>query len=89
MGVVPAWYCGSRHPVDKVPTLRWSHAWHCAATRRDPHTVRSQKCGYNHNNGKSGIMKGRPWMTQLYESNLWINFNEVATPCDPLPTLPR
>merc|ERR1711865_503401 len=21
-------------------------------------------------------MKGRPWMTQLYESNLWINYNK-------------
>jgi len=51
VGVVPAWYCGSRHPKDR-------------------------EHGYNHNDGKTGIMKGRPWMTQLYESNLWINYNE-------------
>jgi len=51
VGVVPAWYCGTRHPQDK-------------------------KCGYNHNNGKSDIMQERPWLTQLYESNIWINYNE-------------
>merc|ERR1711939_116178 len=51
VGVVPAWYCGKRHEMDK-------------------------KYGYDHNNGKMDIMKGRPWLTQMYESNIWINYNE-------------
>jgi len=44
--------------------------WYCGS--RHP---KDKQFGYNHNNGKAGIMKGRPWMTQLYESNLWINYN--------------
>ena len=46
-------------------------SWFCGKRHEQ-----DKKCGYNHNNGKKGIMDKRPWLTQLYESNLWINYNE-------------